>query len=88
MPSPHSVCGTKLRNRKGLQVKEIIVSHGDTLWGLAGKYLGNPERWPEIYRHNVIGIYAEQRRYDPRGHKMNGPDWIFAGMKLNIPCCH
>jgi len=30
-----------------------IVKRGDTLWDLAARYLGNPFRWPELYRRNT-----------------------------------
>jgi len=29
-----------------------IVVKGDTLWALAGKYLGNPYLWPQIWEKN------------------------------------
>jgi LysM repeat protein len=32
------------------------VRAGDTLWELAGRYLGNPYRWQEIYRLNESAI--------------------------------
>jgi LysM repeat protein len=45
------------------------VKKGDTLWSLAGRYLGNPQRWKEIQKNNG-GI-------DPR--KLRN------GMTLKIP---
>lgn len=32
------------------------VKRGDTLWDLAATYLGNPFRWPEIYRKNAARV--------------------------------
>lgn len=31
-----------------------VVQYGDTLWGIAGKYLGNPGRWREIHQQNAF----------------------------------
>ena len=52
----------------------VSVKRGDTLWGLAGTYLGNPERWPEIYRVNTSII--------------KDPHWIEPGQVLQLPGTH
>ncbi len=47
------------------------VRRGDTLWGLAGRYLANPFLWPQIYELNRQVI--------------ENPHWIFPGERLALP---
>ncbi len=50
--------------------KVHIIEKGDTLWDLAGKYLGNPLLWPQIWEAN---------KYITDAH------WIYPGDPLIIP---
>src|SRR2546430_17100968 len=51
--------------------KTHTVVKGDNLWNLAGKYLNDPFRWPEIYRLNTDIIVD--------------PHWIYPGEILKLP---
>lgn len=57
---------------------EYVVQQGDTLWGIAGRTLGDPLRWPQIFRLN-------QGRAEPDGRTLEDPHWIFPRWILELP---
>jgi nucleoid-associated protein YgaU len=61
----------------------LTVQSGDTLWSLAGKHLGNPNRWVELWTLNAVVIGEEQRRR--KLTPCHPEDWIFPGTVLRMP---
>ncbi|HEY9765430.1 MAG TPA: LysM peptidoglycan-binding domain-containing protein [Chroococcales cyanobacterium] len=60
-------------NAKGtaFQTVNYTVKRGESLYTIAARLMGNPNRWSEIYRLNKV--------------KMDNPRQIFAGTKLILP---
>ncbi len=52
-------------------VRQYTVQRGDTLWGIAQKFLGNGSRWPEIFRASTL--------------RSGDPNLIYPGEVVNIP---
>ncbi|GIJ49775.1 hypothetical protein Val02_66610 [Virgisporangium aliadipatigenens] len=59
-------------------VSECTVHHGDTLWAIAERWLGDGSRWPEIFNLN------RGRRW-PVGGTLTNPDVIHPGWTLYLP---
>jgi DNA-binding SARP family transcriptional activator len=55
------------------------VRPGDTLWDIAREWLGDPHRWPEIYRLNA------GHRFPAVGGTLTDPDLIYPGWRLTLP---
>lgn len=56
---------------RGVKLQIIEVKPGDTLHGIADKYLKDPSRWPEIYQYNT--------------NLIDDPDYILPAMELKVP---
>lgn len=59
------------------------VVHGDWMWQIAERYLGDPQRYPEIAELN--SQYADRRGIHPDGHQLIYPDYILPGWQLTLP---
>ncbi|MEZ0108622.1 DNA-binding SARP family transcriptional activator/LysM repeat protein [Catenulispora sp. EB89] len=62
----------------GTAKRAHVVEQGETLWDIAGRYLGNANRWPEVYQENV-GVPQ------PDGLVLTNPDVILPGWRLTLP---
>lgn len=70
-----TVNGDNLNAPEPMPEEEVVeyytIESGDTLWGIAAKFLGNGAKYPEIFEANKEVI--------------EDPDKIFPGQKIRIP---
>jgi hypothetical protein len=61
-----------------------VVKRGDSLWGLAGRHLGNYSRWPELVKHHNDEV---RRSGGNRGRVfyIKDDNMIFVGQILFLP---
>jgi hypothetical protein len=60
--------------------ERYVVKKGDTLSGLAGRFLGSPLEWPRIHVLNNRPFAIAMN-----GRRIKDPDLIYVGQKLLIP---
>jgi DNA-binding SARP family transcriptional activator len=78
VPISAAVNGAGDRTRRQVVVRPPHDRTHDSLWRIAERELGDPRRWPEIYRLNVG---APQ----PDGRHVQDPDLIHPGWILELP---
>jgi nucleoid-associated protein YgaU len=66
------------------QTRTYTIQSGDTLWGIATRFLGSGVRWTDIYNANrgVIEQVANQHR---GGAGSDNGHWIYPGTSIVIP---
>jgi DNA-binding SARP family transcriptional activator len=57
---------------------DYTVRSGDTLWDIAARKLGDPLRWPQIFRLN-------RGRVEPDSRRFTSPHWIWPRWILELP---
>lgn len=61
------------------------VKRGDTLWDLAQQYLGDPFKWPEIYRRNSATVQDPNLIYPDQLIVIDGEVVADAGTPADVP---
>lgn len=70
--------GARSPSARGRTYREYRVKPGDTLWAIAGRILGDPERYPELYA-------ASRGFRQADGNYLRDPDHLEPGWVLRIP---
>lgn len=79
----NSPTGTTTTKRPAAKTTSYTIKPGDTLWGIAQRFLGKGSLWQTIYTSNKSIIEQTAKKYG-KGSSNNGW-WIFPGITLTIP---
>lgn len=69
----------------GVEIMTYTIKNGDTLSGLALRFLGDARLWPRLWQANAEVLEREQKKIARRNVRMTGPNWIFPGTEIVIP---
>ena len=82
-PSESSGDNEQETKRPAETTTSYTIKSGDTLWGIAEKYLGSGAKWETIYNANKEVIEQTAKKYGKSSS--NNGWWIWPGVSINIP---
>ena len=74
---------TSSTKRPAAKTTKYTIKKGDTLWGIAKKFLGSGTKWELIYNANKTIIEQTAKKYGKSSS--NHGNWIYPGVTLTIP---
>lgn len=74
---------TPSTKRPAAKTTKYTIKSGDTLWGIAKKFLGSGTKWELIYNANKTIIEQTAKKYGKSSS--NHGNWIYPGVTLTIP---
>ncbi len=74
---------TNSTKRTATKTTKYTIKSGDTLWGIAQKFLGSGTKWELIYNANKTIIEQTAKKYGKSSS--NHGWWIYPGVTLTIP---
>ena len=63
---------------------KYTIQEGDTLGTIALRFLGNANRYVDLWRRNYAVLRAAQQQGEARRKLGSGPDWIYPGTVIEI----
>ena len=82
-PSESSGDNEQETKRPAETTTSYTINSGDTLWGIAEKYMGSGAKWETIYNANKEVIEQTAKKYGKSSS--NNGWWIYPGVSINIP---